>query len=175
MYYSSPLEPEAYATPQQYMLGPVLLVAPIAQPRDSTTGTATQWVWLPPQPTSWTPFNASSPVLLGGQNITVTATLSETPLYSPVGAVVPTYSAARASGFGSAARQVDSLEFLVHRPIAAGHGSGWVYEDDGLSNDYLTVITASGEGWEKGAIQSITARQGLEPAVHSKRRIFIYF
>jgi alpha-glucosidase (family GH31 glycosyl hydrolase) len=139
MYYSSPLEEAAYNAKAQYMMGDALLVAPIASARDTSTERSTQNVWLPPQAAVWVPFNTSSPVYSGGTQVDVSASIRDIPIFVPAGAIVPTYNHSRASKFGSAAKQVDGLEVLLHLPTAIAEKTLSVYEDDGISNDYLQV------------------------------------
>ena len=47
LYYLFPEAEEAYTHDLQYMFGPDLLVAPVTQPVDPTTGMATMDIWIP--------------------------------------------------------------------------------------------------------------------------------
>ena len=54
MYYSFPLDDEAYAHPGQYMFGDSILVSPVSSPSNNATGLAHKSVWLPDRnATSW--------------------------------------------------------------------------------------------------------------------------
>ena len=156
MYYDSPMVPAAYNARAQYMFGADLLVAPVASARDPRTNVSSQPVWFPPTPALWVPLNASAPFFEGNATVTLNVALDQIPLFVPAGAIIPTYNTSRAAAFGSAARQVDGLEVLIHLPTTVDEKNATVYEDDGISNAHLEVNRA-GRGGKALAFSTLLA------------------
>jgi alpha-glucosidase (family GH31 glycosyl hydrolase) len=143
MYRSYPTEPLAYSADGQYMLGTDLVVAPAFSPISSQTGTVAVTVWLPPD-SLWVDFNSPSATpFLGGSSITYNASISIVPVFVRAGAVIPMLPRKLANVTGISARQYSSLEFNVFpSPETSATGHCEVYEDDGMSTDYLGGISA---------------------------------
>jgi alpha-glucosidase (family GH31 glycosyl hydrolase) len=154
MYYHHPASPDAYAAPQQYYLGPDVLVAPVYVQADPNTGLAPTSVWIPPG-TTFVYFNNPALVYSGGEYGTWESLffpLAEVPVFVRAGAVLPLSPFAEAAAFGAASREYASLQFVWYPgwtpagavlPTVASSGGGWVYEDDGISNDYLASVFAN--------------------------------
>jgi hypothetical protein len=143
MYRSYPTEPLAYLTDGQYLLGTDLIVAPAFSPISPSSGTVSVSVWLPPD-NFWVDFNFpfTSP-FEGGSTIIYNASLSTVPVFVKAGAVIPMLPRSLVNTTGISAQQYRSLEFNVfpssHTPA---FGECNVYEDDGMSTDYLSGISA---------------------------------
>lgn len=136
MYYGWPWEARAYEVPTQYMLGPSLLVAPVTTPMVNNSANVS--VWFPPTNRGgWVALNSSHIVPASNSTRTIVADINDVPVFTFTGAVIATLPLAGASGFATAAAQYSTLEFLLHFPATFGAGGTWVYEDDGMSNDYL--------------------------------------
>lgn len=144
MYRMYPTEPLSYFADGQYMLGTDLLIAPIFSPvSPPVTGTASVSVWLPPD-SLWLDFNvASAPPFVGGSTITYNAPISLVPVFARAGAVIPMLPRNMANITGVSSQQYRSLEFNVFpSPDLSASGSCEVYEDDGMTTDYLAGISA---------------------------------
>lgn len=144
MYRMYPTEPLSYYADGQYMLGTDLLIAPVFSPvSPPVTGTASVSVWLPPD-SLWLDFNvASAPPFVGGSTFTYNATISLVPVFARAGAVIPMLPRTMASITGVSLQQYRSLEFNVFpSPDLSASGSCEVYEDDGMTTDYLAGISA---------------------------------
>jgi alpha-glucosidase (family GH31 glycosyl hydrolase) len=127
MYLEYPEVPEAYACDTQYLLGDALLVAPIVTPGEGPDKVATRTVWLPPG--SWCNFFTGKR-LEGGRSITVTADITEIPLFVRAGVPLPLqpYTPRMTS---------TPLATLVIRCYPGEGGSFRLYEDDGVGQGYL--------------------------------------
>lgn len=136
LYHGWPMEEAAYRYGDEYLFGAALIVAPATQPVNPLTKAAAVPIWLPPGP-GWVLFNTSTSPVAGNQSLTVQAAIEDVPLYTFVGSAVATFPFSRAARFASAVAQYDQLEFVLHWPTLALQGGTWVYEDDGMSNDYL--------------------------------------
>ena len=177
MYYSCPFEAHAYDAPNQYMVGDDLLAAPaftqLTCGDTCADGRSSQRVWLPPANATgvdkWITFSSvgsaafagstnapdvvqwreADPFLpttmSAGQWITVNASIDEVPVFVKAGALLPMLPYSHAVTHGSASRQYDSLELWLYPGTSTG--SAWLYEDDGISNDYLRE--AGQEGYLK--------------------------
>ena len=137
-YIDFPAEPAAYAASGQYMFGRDLVVAPAFAPvAPPINGTVAVAVWLPPADTgAWLAFDSpASPPFAAGATITFDADLATVPAFVRAGAVLPLLPRRLANVTGVASAQYASLEFNVYPGAAAGVAV--VYEDDGMSTDYL--------------------------------------
>ncbi len=106
-----------------FMVGDFLLAAPVF-----TSGATTRTVYLPAG-TEW--FNWHSGVrYAGGANVTVSAPLGTLPLFVRSGSIIP---------MGPAQRYVDEFRpgYLELHNWPGADGSFQLYEDDGLTNEYL--------------------------------------
>lgn len=109
----------------QYLFGNEILVAPIV-----TKGATQQTVFLPAG--DWLDFE-SLEIYKGNQTITVEAPLYKLPLFVRAGAIIPMRNYARAVELGTS----DSLTVRIFPLQAPGTSMFKLYEDDGISNDYL--------------------------------------
>ena len=154
MHFAFPLEPDAYATPGQYMLGEALIVAPalapVAGPPIPAAGGAGPFgaagvaVWVPPG--DWRDFRAPAAPPLAQGWMTYAADIYTVPVLVRGGAAIPLLqlpanaSGAAAAPLGASARQYSALTWRVFPGAASGAGE--VYEDDGESTGYLTGASA---------------------------------
>jgi hypothetical protein len=144
IYYDFPMLADAYSgaysSMLQYMMGDSILVSPVVAPLGTSGASPAADIWFPPG-TAWVPAFANSPSPTA-RNATgwssVAAQLAEVPVYVCAGAILPMLPYATAISHGSASRAFDPLEWWVYPSATATQGSAWVYEDDGLSNDYLS-------------------------------------
>jgi hypothetical protein len=130
MYFEYPAVEEAYRQPQQYLFGDHLLVAPIAEAGAGPRRLGRQAVWFPEG--QW--FNFFSGERYDGQSEhLVAATIDEFPLYAQGG--VPLAMRPYTERMTSA-----PLTNLVVRCYPGPDGqtnSSTLYEDDGISVDYM--------------------------------------
>ena len=121
MYYEEPEAEEAYACPGQYMFGPDLLVHPITEPANASTGLVKQATWLPPG--RWVAWE-SGEESAGGQRVEASYGLEEVPVFARAGAIVPMgMPACRTSDVAAGP--------LVLRVFPGGDGATRIYEDAG--------------------------------------------
>jgi len=127
MYYHWPEVEAAYRCPNQYMFGDEMIVAPVVKPVDPSDDMAEVSVWLPEG--NW--FDAARGKMeKGGQVITRRYLLQEVPVFVRPGAVIPAQAV------------VKRLNSPCYRDLAmriypGARGSYALYEDDGLTTDYL--------------------------------------
>lgn len=160
MYYDWAMEPQAYNAPEQYLLGKDVLVAPVYAPANPGTGLATVNVWFPPS-TVWLDFNNPQNMYSGnadgGSMVNgLTYPLMDVPVFIRAGAMIPMIPYDVAVTPGSAYLDYSALQLvwysgwncttstacLPSAPYSTG-GSAWVYEDDGISNDYSSDTYAN--------------------------------
>lgn len=108
----------------QYLFGNELLVAPVCE-----QGAVTKSIFLP-SGADWFDWR-SGKRYAGGQTITVEAPLHEIPVMARAGSIVPMRKYARSVESGTN----DTLSLHV---FAGTAGEFVLYEDDGVSNDYLS-------------------------------------
>ncbi|MDX6302643.1 MAG: hypothetical protein QOF53_3857 [Nocardioidaceae bacterium] len=86
MYYDHPDRPEAYSSPNQFMFGSELLVAPITTPADRSTGLGRVKAWLPDG--DWVDiFTGLS--YRGGRTVYLHRDLTSIPVLAKAGAILP--------------------------------------------------------------------------------------
>ena len=135
MYYEFPDEQMAYAMNEtsftQYFFGPDLLSAPVVTPLGSNQ-MAQKNVWIPPG--QWFLIHTGS-LFTGPKTVSFSFDLSEIPVFARAGSVIPRIPISE-NVLGIARRPYGVLQF----DFIPGENSGKtsVYEDDGVSNDYLT-------------------------------------
>lgn len=132
MYIDYPYLQQAYLQPQQYMFGDLLLSAPIVTAGKGENFISSQKVWFPPNDI-WYDI-LTNKKYEGGQTDTITKNIYAFPLFVKGGTPLPMqpYKQHMASA---------TLDTLVLRcyPGQPGHtGTYTLYEDDGISNDYLS-------------------------------------
>lgn len=126
MYYAYPEAPEAYQSPDQYLFGDALLVAPVLAPADEKTEMASVQVWLPEG--RW--FDTARGCFEdGGQVISRHYLVSEVPVFVHPGAIVPGQPAVTRLREGAYSQ-------LVVTAYPGGDGAYRLYEDDGISEGY---------------------------------------
>ena len=144
MYYFFPEHEEAYAMDDQgnnvqYMFGADILFSPVttpAQPYDFGTGLASKTTWLPPG--VWYDSTTGTHITAPADGVQHTGqyTLAQIPLFYKAGALIPYLPLRSLPVVGLAAQQ---YSFLGLKLVPGGaSGSVSVYEDDGVTTDYLT-------------------------------------
>lgn len=127
MYLEYPNEERAYRSPQQYLLGRDVLVAPIASPGVGPNRVATQVVWFPPGEQWYNLFTGE--VYAGGSEHLVAADINEFPIYARAGVPIPMQPYTQRM-------TTAPLDTLVVRAYPGKSGSYTLYEDDGVSTGY---------------------------------------
>ena len=159
--FSYPLEPDAYHTPGQFLLGNDLIVAPAFSPvRDppippqggSIGGFVGVSVWVPPAPESWVDFNAPAAAALAPGWMLYNASIYTVPVLARAGSVIPLLPRNLSSTLGISGQAYvvqyspsphsipsshtrNRYSALTFRRMPGGDGGGSVdvYEDDGAS------------------------------------------
>ncbi|CAF4186937.1 unnamed protein product, partial [Rotaria sp. Silwood2] len=134
LYYFYPENDEAYIYSNQYFFGSNMFVSPISQPVNTTTGLVENWpIWFPSD-SQWVNFFTGD---LSSSSKTKSFTLDEMPVYAKVGSIIPLLSQPKSSRerIGRAQRIPETL--LLYTLIGgSSKGSGYVYEDDGITIEY---------------------------------------
>eukprot|EP01059_Diplonema_ambulator_P002172 TRINITY_DN11809_c0_g1_i1.p1 TRINITY_DN11809_c0_g1~~TRINITY_DN11809_c0_g1_i1.p1 ORF type:complete len:1002 (+),score=182.69 TRINITY_DN11809_c0_g1_i1:42-3047(+) len=157
MYYHFPEEADAYPismdkdlgqdpSTRQYMFGESILAAPVTGPSgcaspfgvaDEPCGLRSQQVWIPPG--TWIEKD-SGKAYTGPAMIEKKIANWEIPMYIKAGAIIPTIPLRTGNTLGRAADPYRVLEFTVYPGAATGNTA--VYEDDGITFDYLNGKSA---------------------------------
>ena len=118
-----PSDRRTWGVKDEYLFGPALLVAPITAYKART-----RQVYLPSGAT-WYDFYTGE-LNRGGRTITAAAPFERIPLYVRAGSIIPTGPVVQ----HTAEQQNAPLTLQVY---TGANGTGSVYEDDGLSRQYL--------------------------------------
>ena len=133
MYFEHSEEKEAYNAKGQYYFGDKMIVAPVTSPVDDKNENATVEVWLPKG--EWFDI-ARGEMVKGQQWLKQMYLLSETPVYVRAGTIIPGQRAVNRLRPGS-------YKDLVLTAFPGGDGEYELYEDDGLSNEYLKEMSVT--------------------------------
>ena len=143
LYYEWPDLEESYARKNEYLFGDDLLIAPVTEPADPVSGSAMVEVWLPPgRWIHWYTGRAYD----GPAVIPQVVPLDQIPIFARAGAIIPMMP----QGRHRADQPVDALELNI---FPADNGETRLYEDDGLSADYLDdkcAWTRISQVWRNG-------------------------
>lgn len=140
LYLHHPDEKEAYRHSDQYWFGERLLCAPVVSPADPDTMLTKRPLWLPPG--QW--IDTARGMLLEGGKRVVHYSADEIPVFVAPGAIIAQQAEVKRLAEGSYPHPV-----LVCHP--GGKGSGRLYDDDGVSEDYL----GSPDSRKRGAASSL--------------------
>jgi alpha-D-xyloside xylohydrolase len=142
-------DPVARDIGDQFMFGPAFLVSPV-----SSYGARTRTVYLPGTLGGWYDFWTGAAVA-GGQTIEAPAPFDSIPLFLRAGSIVPVGPELQYA----AEKPADPLTLYIY---SGADGAFTLYEDQGLSNDYLQgAFTEIPLHWtESTRTLSIGARQG---------------
>ena len=137
LYYDYPEAPEAYTSKNEYIFGENMLVAPVVQPADPSTGLATEHLWIPEG--DWIEWSAGKH-LQGPTSVERSYAIDQLPVFLKAGSITPMEPPMLYTG----QRPVDPL-ILSIAPLADGQTTHYtVYEDSGRSEDYQgNIATAS--------------------------------
>lgn len=141
MYYQFPELEMAYAADMngnfpQYFFGGDMFISPIVSLSDPNTSMTVQPIWIPPG--TW--FEYTSGTLLDGgpsgyvQN--KAWDLTEIPIFIRAGSVIPFRPLEAGVTLGRAMQPYTTLGFMIFP--GSEEDAGFVYEDDGITLDYLT-------------------------------------
>lgn len=124
-----PNDPEAVKVEDQFLFGEELLVAPVLK-----KGERVKRVYLPEG--EWIDFNDKKTVYLGGQTIAYRAPLSVIPIFVKKGSIIPQMPIMQYI------HEKESFPLYVHVfPTYEDETASFeLYEDDGLTQDYLKDV-----------------------------------
>jgi hypothetical protein len=130
LYMAWPREEDAYRADYEYLLGPNLLVAPVACP--TVNGTSPKELWIPPG--QWWDWWTGE-LYEGPRSVVYSASLERCPMFVRAGAILPMQPDMPFLG----SKPADPL--TIH--LWPGSGQLSLYEDDGISLDYQTGKSTS--------------------------------
>ena len=127
MYYDYPELDLAYTSAEQFMFGNDILATAVVQPVDKVTGLAGRRMWFPEG--SW--FDMATGMMYSGDRIVdLEYTISENPWFVKAGSIIPMNPS-----------DVENLQkesgTLVLTFVPGADGELRLYEDDGMSQDYI--------------------------------------
>ncbi len=163
LYYSWPDQAESYLCPQEYVFCQQLIAAPFTSPIDTDTGLSRQVVWLPDG--NWYNFFTGE-FFQGGHWHVIYGTKSEIPVFAKGGAIIPMDNSESKNG-------VDLPQNILLRIFAGSDSEFTLYEDDGVSQEYLqgqyalTKITQIQNGSDLTI--SIKKNEGVFSGIPQKR------
>lgn len=128
LYYLWPELEDAYTRTGQYMFGDDLLAAPVVEPVDPMTQCAAVAVWLPPG--RWINWFTGR-TYEGPSEVRLLVPRDEIPLFAGEGAIIPLAPPMK----HTRERPLDPLIFDI---FPGPDRESVVYEDDGLTQDYLS-------------------------------------
>jgi hypothetical protein len=169
MYYCYPEAEEAYHCPNQYLFGSELVAAPFITPRDPDTRLSRQVVWLPEG--DW--FNFFDGRHFAGEAwYALHGGLDEIPVFAKAGALVPLGPLV---GWGG----VENPATLTVHVFPGADNRFELYEDDGVSQDYLEkqyCLTPLSQKWtetsQELSIGPVVGDRDLAPARREFSLIF---
>jgi alpha-glucosidase (family GH31 glycosyl hydrolase) len=131
MYIDYPEEKAAYQNSQQYFFGDAFLVAPVVRVGSGPKKVASQRVWFPEG--IWYHWFSNERVIGNGQLATVWSDIDEFPLFARGGIPIPMqpYTDRMAT------EPLETLVVRIYPGTANQKGEFVLYEDDGISKDYL--------------------------------------
>lgn len=127
MYYDWPETETAYEAKDQYFFGDDWIVSPVITPSEPSNGLAAKRTWLPEG--DWWDL-AWGRMVGGGRWIDGDYGIGETPVFARAGSIRPILEGVRRLVPGS-------YPTLCFECLPGGDGSYVLYEDDGVSQDYL--------------------------------------
>lgn len=169
MYYAFPEQEEAYHAPNQYLFGGKMIIAPVLSPVSTSTGLAETKVWLPEG--DW--WDTETGTLVGGGRWHVGAyALHETPIFVRPGTMIPEQAAPLC--LGNSPRNK-----LTLRVYPGADGDLDLYEDDGVSQGYLTgqhaVLRGALRHNPEGFTLTINPIQGSYSGMLTRREVVVIF
>lgn len=163
MYYLAPDDFSSYQTPNQYLFGSQLLVAPVTTKRIPSVRLAKVKAWLPEG--IWFDFFTGT-VYEGGRKMELYRPLAQIPVLAHAGAILPMTDQISAK---EVEQNPESLEIRVY---AGADGAFTLYEDDNVSNAYEKgecAKTPMEVCWTDSKAFFIHPLEGKEELVPAKR------
>ena len=167
MYHDYPDRDEAYACPDQYLFGD-LIVAPFIAPADADTRLARAVVWLPPG--DWYHFFTGGHYR-GDAWYAIYGGLGDIPVFARAGAIVPLGPRVDWGGVGN------PTELHVH-VFAGADGRFTLYEDDGETTAYRDgafVLSRFEQRWSDTSVRlSLAGAAGERSLLPDGRRVHLH-
>ncbi|WP_310391857.1 TIM-barrel domain-containing protein [Hymenobacter sp.] len=156
LYLDYPRNEAAYANPQEFLYGDLLLSAPIVSPGKGESLTSSQRVWFPEGDTWYSIFDNSQHE--GGQTAEISADINSFPLFVKGGYPLPMqpYRSRMATA------PLDTLVVRVYPGQVGKTNTYQLYEDDGVTEEYTRGRYATTELRYTQAKEGATLR--IEPA-----------
>ena len=132
MYIDYPSLEMAYSSPQQYLLGDNMIVAPVSSVGEGPARTAKVKVWIPDGEKWYGLYDGKC--YEGGCEHEVKADIDEIPVFVRGGAVLPMQPYTRRMGTS----QIETLRCRIYPSYTSDETVTMLYEDDGVTREYET-------------------------------------
>ena len=151
LYIEQPEKEESYQNPYEFYFGDLILGAPISEPGEGEDKTVLKKIWFPSGDNWYSLFNGQ--VFEGGKIGEVSCSLEESPVFVKGGYPLPMQPVKERM----ASSVLDTLIIRCYPGIDGRHNEYTLYEDDGLTTDYLNgeFATTSMSYCKKGNIIDI--------------------
>ncbi len=167
MHLAYPRDERAYRTPDQFMFGDDLLVAPVLEPALKPGDPVSVNVWLPTG--TWYHL-ITHERFEGNTDIVVDAPLERIPVFVRKGAILPLAPLGRLHS----GENLEQLHLLIH---GVSNGEFTLYEDDGESTGYLddefATTRISLEREENQTTLTIEPRSGKYDSMPARRELHV--
>ena len=160
--------PEAYLFKNEYSFGSEMLVAPITTPQDKETVRGSAKLYLPEG--MWYDF-FSKVRYTGGRTLTVFRDLKTMPVFVKAGGIIPMAQLMQVNDSGNPER-------MTVRVYAGADNCFDLYEDDGISNEYLEgkyAITKMQLKWSERPVFTVSVPVGDRSVLPENRTLQIIF
>ena len=137
LYYFYPEHDEAYSYSNQYFFGPDIVISPITQPVNESTGLVENWpIWFPPD-FQWVNFFTGDMSSSSSSSTSKSFTLDEMPVYVKVGSIIPFLPEPKSNRERIGRAQYVPQTLLLYTFVGGStRGGGYVYDDDGTTIAY---------------------------------------
>ena len=163
LYYEWPEDNNAYLFEDEYMFGDDILVAPVVSPTGAD-GRASRRTWLPEG--RWYDV-CRAKVVDGGQTLTDSYSLQETPYFLRAGAVIVNNP--------PMLNLNERPDRLILQVVPGADGQGSLYEDENDTEGYKRGLFTTTAFTHQGSSLTIEPRQGSFPGMPAERAWTVEF
>ena len=167
LYYNWAVQ-EAYLFKNEYSFGSEMIVTPITQPQDKETMCGSVIMYFPEG--EWYDF-FSGVRYTGGRTLTIYRDIKNMPVFVKAGGIIPMAQLEHVN-------DIENPQKMTIRVYAGTDNVFELYEDDGISNEYLNVkyaITKMKLDWSESPVFTIEAPRGDASVIPQNRTYQMVF